>query len=347
MLFDHLEFDNHETVSFARDKASGLTAIIAVHSTRLGPALGGCRLRAYASTDAALTDVLRLSRGMSYKNALAGLPLGGGKSVIIAEPRAKTPALLRAFGEAVDRLGGRYITAEDSNTTPADMQIIATATRHVRNMGFGAGDSPSPVTARGTFLGIQAVLAHIGQGLDGAVISIEGLGAVGMDLARQLHEAGAQLVVADVDAARTDEAARRYGARMVPVGASHRVKADCFAPCALGAGLNARTIPELAARTVAGAANNQLETPEDGQRLRARGVVYAPDYVVNAGGVMSIPLPGETLTLAERMARTEVIPATIRKVLDLAEREGIASNLAADRLAEAVLAAGPQPRAAA
>lgn len=338
MIFEHAEFHDHEAVSFFHDAESGLKAIIAIHSTRLGPSLGGCRIRQYSSTDDALTDVLRLSKGMSYKNALAGLPLGGGKSVIIGDPSVcKTPALLHAFGEAVERLNGRYITAEDSNSTPSDMEIIAQSTKHVRNMGFGPGDSPSPVTARGTFLGLEAALQHLSLTIEGATISLEGLGAVGMDLARQLHEAGARLVVSDIDPERVRVACSAFGARAVPSGEGHRVAATAFVPCALGAGLNARTIPEMQVRVVAGAANNQLATPEDGWRLRERGILYAPDYVVNAGGVMSIPLPGQSLSMEERMSRTARIPQTLKQVFDLAEREGIDTNTAADRLAEAVL----------
>lgn len=346
-VFTHSEFDGHETVAFCHDKASGLRAIIAIHDTRLGPALGGFRMLPYTSEAEALTDVLRLSRGMSYKNALAGLPLGGGKSVIIGDPRQdKTPALLEAFGAFVEGLNGRYITAEDSNTSPADMEIIARRTAHVRNMGFGPDDNPSPVTALGTFYGIEVGLEVLGLPMDGAKVVVEGLGKVGMDLAARLHAAGARLVVTDVNAQAVAEAVARFGAETVAPGTAHRVQADVYAPCALGAGLNARTIPELRARMVAGAANNQLETPQDGDRLQARGVLYCPDYVVNAGGVLGIPLPGERLTMAERMARATVIQRTTRDVLDLAVERDIPTHTAADRLAQEILSGGAMRLAA-
>lgn len=340
-VLDHIEFDTHETVAFCRDAASGLRAIIAVHDTRLGPALGGCRMLPYASEAEALTDVLRLSRGMSYKNALAGLPLGGGKSVIIGDPlRDKTPALMRAFGDFVERLGGAYITAEDSNTAPQDMAEIASRTRHVRNMGFGPEDNPSPVTALGVFYGLQVGLQVLGLPLSGAVVALEGLGKVGMDLAERLHQAGAKLIVSDTSASRVAEAVARFGAEAVAVGSAHRVPATVFAPCALGAGLNADTIPELRARMIAGAANNQLATPEDGARLHERGVLYCPDYVVNAGGVLGIPLPGETLTMPQRMERAAAILHTTREVLDHAHQAQIPTNVAADVLAERILQQG-------
>lgn len=338
-LFTHPEFDNHENVVFCRDEATGLSAIIAVHSTVMGPALGGCRMRAYADEGQALYDVLRLSRGMSYKNALAGLPLGGGKSVIIGNAATdKTPELLRAFGRCVEKLGGSYITAEDSNTAPADMKIISETTHHVRNLGFGVEDSPSPVTAYGTYLGISAGLAFRGLTLEGTTVSVEGLGAVGMDLLNHLARDGARLVVSDIDASKVAEAVRLFGATAVPVGTGHAVDATVFAPCAMGAGLNARTIPQIRAEVIAGAANNQLETPEDGEALRQRGITYCPDYVVNAGGVLGIPLPGESVSREERLARAEVIRKTTLDVLALAERDGIATNVAADRMAMEIIA---------
>ncbi|SED63957.1 Glu/Leu/Phe/Val dehydrogenase [Rhodobacter sp. 24-YEA-8] len=336
--FDHPEFDDHESIVFCADARTGLRAIIAIHDTTLGPALGGCRVRAYESDAAALRDVLRLSRGMSYKNALAGLPLGGGKAVLIADPQnGKTPERLASFGDQVDRLGGAYITAEDSNSTPADMEIIATRTAHVRNLGFGAGDSPSPVTALGTWLGIQSGLEFAGVPLSDAVISVEGLGAVGMDLLHHLAEGGARLVVSDIDKAKTEEACRRFGASTVPAGTGHMVEAAVFAPCAMGAGLNARTIPQIRARVIAGAANNQLETPADGQRLKDQGIIYCPDYVVNAGGVLGIPLQGETVGMEERKRRAAIIRGTTLEVLERAARENIAPHIAADRMAQEII----------
>ena len=288
-VFDHPDFDAHEDVVFAHDPATGLRAIIAIHDTTLGPALGGCRIRDYASDDAALADVLRLSRGMSYKAALAGLPLGGGKAVILTAPgRPKTPAMMRAMGRAVERLGGRYVTAEDVGSTVADMDEVAKATAHVGGRAGDGGD-PSPFTARGVFLCLEAAVRHrLGRDLAGVHVALKGLGHVGFALAGFLHAAGARLTVADIDAGRVAEAKRAFGAAVAPVEAIAALGADVFAPCALGGDLCAAAIPRLGAGIVCGAANNQLATAEDDIRLARRGVLYCPDYLVNAGGVISV-----------------------------------------------------------
>jgi len=283
----------HERVLFAADPASGLRTIIALHSTARGPAFGGCRLWSYADEASALTDALRLSQGMSLKNALADLPFGGGKAVIL-KPRGDfdRTALFAAFGRAVQTLQGHYITAEDVGTTSADMRIVQQHTAHVsgipRDGAFG-GD-PSPKTAFGVFVAIEAAVQRLSgrASLEGVRVAVQGLGSVGMHLARHLHHAGASLVVADVDAARAEKARERFGAEVVGVDAIIAAPVDVFAPCALGAVLNARTIPSLQARLVAGAANNQLATPADGDALHARGVTYLPDYLVNAGGIISV-----------------------------------------------------------
>ena len=294
MIFDAPDFDAHEAVHCAHDAAAGLTAIIAIHSTALGPAAGGTRWRAYDSDTAALADALRLSRGMSYKNAMAGLLMGGGKGVVIKTPGApKTEALLRALGDIIEGLNGRYVTAEDVGMTDIDMTVIAGRTRHVAGLPVAAGavgGNPGPSTAQGVFVGMRAALAHkLGRRDFGGVhVAIEGLGSVGGALAQKLAAAGAVLTLADSDSARATGLAMRLGARVVGVEAIAGVAADIFSPNAMGAGLNAATIAALQVAIVAGAANNQLAKPEDGARLAARGILYAPDYVINAGGIISV-----------------------------------------------------------
>ena len=334
-LFTHPDFDDHEQVVFARDAAAGLTAILAVHSTSLGPALGGCRIWRYASEDEAVADVLRLSRGMTYKAALAGLPLGGGKSVVLADAQAeKTPAMMRALGGAVERLGGRYIVAEDVGATVADMDAIATERAHVSGTSATVGD-PSPWTARGVYLAMQAAARHRwGSGIEGRTVSVTGLGNVGSNLCRHLAGAGARLVVSDIREDAVRRVVQETGAATTAPQAAHAAEADIFAPCALGAGLNAQTIPEIRVQVICGAANNQLATPEDGDRLAARGILYAPDYLVNAGGLVSVARV--KLGLDERAAEAKLlaIPATLAQVFRSAEQHGTHPAAAADRLAE-------------
>lgn len=284
----------HEKVLHVHDEASGLRAIIAVHSTSLGPAAGGCRLWTYSSSEAALVDALRLSEGMSYKNALAGLALGGGKAVILGpvEPD-KREAVFEAFGRAVEGLGGRYVTAEDVGVSVADMEVVATQTRFVSGLParHGAvGGDPSPFTARGVRLGIEAAVeAALGRPqIDGLRIAIQGLGHVGSHLARELAERGAKLVVADVDKARVETACDLYGAEIAPVEEILMSDVDVLAPCALGGAITEQTARQLRARIVAGAANNQLATPLAGKLLFERGITYAPDYVINAGGIIMV-----------------------------------------------------------
>ena len=294
MLFDAPDFDAHEGIHFVADPASGLRAIIAVHSTHRGPAAGGCRYWSYADDAAALTDALRLSRGMSYKNAMAGLPMGGGKGVVFkdrAEP--KSDALLEAFGKAIDSLGGRYVTAEDVGMSDADMTVIARRTRHVSGLpvaGGAAGGNPGPSTAEGVFVGMRAAIRHkLGRDdFAGVHVAIQGLGSVGSGVAERLAHAGARLTVADIDDARAGRLAATLGARHVAVGEIMTVSADVFSPNALGAILNDASIAALDVAVVAGAANNQLATPADGARITARGILYAPDYVINAGGIINV-----------------------------------------------------------
>lgn len=346
--FESPHFAAHESVHCFADPATGLRALIAVHSTARGPAVGGCRFWSYASSEAALTDALRLSRGMSYKNALAGLPLGGGKAVVL-KPAGEfdRAALFAAFGRAVDTLGGRYVTAEDVGTTVADMHSIATATRHVGGLaGHGnvAGGDPSPSTAWGVFLGLREAWSHVRGGgavdLAGVRVAVQGLGGVGFHLCRHLHAAGARLLVSDLDAARVGRAVAEFDATAVAPADILAADADIFSPCALGAVLDAASIPTLRAALVAGAANNQLATAADGERLRQRGILYAPDYVINAGGIIRVACEylrqGSESEVRAHIAR---IPATLRTVLEQAARESLPTHVVADRLAERALQA--------
>jgi leucine dehydrogenase len=333
-LFDHPDFDGHEQVMFAHNASDGLRAIIAVHDTALGPALGGCRIWNYRSLDEAVTDVLRLSKGMTYKAALAGLALGGGKSVVLAHRDSKTPAMMRAMGRAVERMGGRYIVAEDVGATVADMDEVAKETAHVAGLSSGVGD-PSPWTARGVFLSMQAAAQHRwGTDVAGRRVSVTGLGNVGGNLCRLLAEAGAKLVVSDIRAEAVETMVRDTGAEVADPADAHRVTADIFAPCALGAGLNSDTTPEIQAEIVCGAANNQLATAADGDRLKDRGVLYAPDYLVNAGGLISVARRPLGMSDAIAEAKLTAIPGTLAEIFARAEAEAVSTATAADRVAE-------------
>jgi leucine dehydrogenase len=351
-VFEAADFDHHETVAFFDHKASGLRAIIAIHSTALGPACGGTRAYPYKSSDAALTDVLRLSRGMSYKNAIADLPLGGGKAVFIGDPATdKTEARLLAYADAVNTLGGRYITAMDVGMTQRDLPIIARGTKYVAGFdqpGKSGGDS-GPMTALGVFLGLKTAVKHR-LGVDttkGLVIAVQGLGKVGMKLARALHEEGARLVVSDVTQEFVDRAVAEFSAE--PVDADDIVTAECdvLSPNALGAVLNARTIPQLHARVVAGAANNQLGHGEDGAALQARGILYAPDYVINGGGVICVAGQIFDWSNAEIERRVRAIPDRLTQIFSRADQAGEPTNVIADRMAEERMANGGAKRHAA
>lgn len=329
----------HERVFFCRDPEAGYRAVIAIHSTAAGPAAGGTRFWSYSSEDQALTDALRLSHGMTYKNAMAGLPLGGGKSVILKDgDRVNREALFRAHGRFIERLGGSYMTGEDVGTTPSDMQYVRRETRHVA----GVTDDPSPYTARGVLRAMQAAaLQRWGSDdLAGRRVVIQGVGAVGVHLARELKAVGAELIVTDVDTGRTRQVVEAMGARAVAPDEIYDVEADVFAPCALGGILNVQTIPRLRVAIVAGSANNQLLESDDGDRLQARGILYAPDYVTNAGGVIAIA-GREVLGWDDRKIyeRVEAVFDTTREVFALANQTGVAPHVAADRLAEQRLAA--------
>jgi leucine dehydrogenase len=325
------------------DAAAKLSALIAVHDATLGPACGGCRIRPYQNFAAALDDVTRLSRGMTYKNALGGIPFGGGKAVIIADPKTeKTEAMLAAFGRAVESLGGLYYTAEDSGVTEHDLEIVRKETKFVAGLqGGGKGGNPSPYTARGVFRGIEAA-AHFRLGrnsLQGARVAILGVGAVGMALSQLLHEAGAMLTVADVNEAAVAEAVRRFSATPVSPADCIAADADVFAPCALGGSISAATLPRLRAPVVAGAANNQLATPDMDAALRAKGVLYAPDYVINAAGVISVGLEIlGTWDAADLGRRIDGIGATLEAIFERARREGRPTGEIADAMAQEVIA---------
>jgi len=345
MIFSAADFSDHERVVFFRDRVSGLRAIIAIHDTTLGPAVGGARMLPYSSEGDALADVLRLSRGMTYKSALAGLPFGGGKAVLLGDPaRDKTPELLHAFARCVDELGGRYIVGEDMNVSVYDVREMQRYTKHVAGLieGKHAGGDPSPFTARGVYAGIGAAVRYRSRqdSLRAVRVAVQGVGSVGKVLCELLHAAGAQLIVADIDRGASEDVAARLGARIVDTKTIHAEDVDVFAPCARGGVLNDVTIPELQAPIVAGAANNQLAEDRHGESLLERGVLYAPDYVINAGGIINGS--GEILGRYDREAslrQIERIGQTLSHIFERSEASHESTNCIADRMAEERLAA--------
>ncbi len=333
--FAALEALGHERLLLFVDPSAKYRGIVAIHSTRLGPAVGGTRFWRYESEAAALTDALRLSRGMSYKNALAGLPFGGGKSVIWDIGGQDRAAVFRAHARAIDSLNGQYITGEDVGTTVQDMELMRTVTPHVAGLATGAGD-PGPFTARGVFRALLACARHAWQTQDlhGRHVALQGVGGVGAQLARLLHEAGARLTIADANRERAEATAALYGASLVSPGAIYDVDADIFAPCALGGILNDDTVPRLRAQIVVGAANNQLLENRHAQGLRERGITYGPDYVANSGGVISGAMDIAGWTAEQSRARIEQIYDTMLGVLQQADVLGMTTAEAADRMAE-------------
>ena len=349
-VFSSPAFDDHEQVIFFYDRGSGLKAIVALHDTTLGPAVGGCRMWPYATGDDAVTDVLRLSKGMTFKAAMADLPYGGGKTVIIGDPKTdKSEALFRALGRGIESLGGRYYTGEDVGTSPTDMDWAAEETSYVlgSTRGGGSGD-PSPVTARGVWLGIRAAVRHQldRSDLAGVRVAIQGLGHVGYNLARLLAQDGAQLIVADIDPARIERAVDELAAKPVGVDAIIDVECDVLAPCALGGTINDHTIRRLACRIVAGAANNQLLEDRHGAALHARGILYAPDYVINAGGLINIAqeLQAGGYNRERALAQVETIGTTLAEIFERAKREGLPTHEVADRIARERIAVGRRQR---
>lgn len=348
-LFGHLKAYDYGEAHFKFDKATGLKAIVAVHDSRLGPALGGCRFIEYASDEDAVIDALRLARGMTYKAALAGLAHGGGKSVII-RPRQHFDrvALFRAFGKFVDDLGGHYITAEDSGTGLEDMEVVRTVTKHVTGVDQARGGSgdPSPFTALGVRRGIEAcVKFKLGKSsLEGVHVAVQGVGHVGYYLCKELHACGAKISVADVDALKAERAKREFGASVVALDKIAALECDVYAPCALGSALNDATIPYLEAKIVAGAANNQLEKPRHGDDLHARGILYAPDYAINAGGLVNVAQEVLGYDAEKSRDKTMKIYDTIFEIAERSARTGAATYKIADMLVEEKLAAvSPKP----
>src|SRR6056297_330777 len=335
-LFKRLELDDYEQVVFNYDEASGLKAIIAIHDTTLGPALGGTRIWDYETEEEALNDVLRLAKGMTYKSAAAGLNLGGGKAVIIGDPKEiKSEELWRAYGRFVQSLNGRYITAEDVNTNVDDMHIVAEETDFVTGLPSTSGD-PSPVTALGVFHGIRASADEVysTDDLNGKVVAVQGVGHVGYYLVKHLKEAGADVVVTDIKQENIDQVVEDFGVQVVEPGKIYSVECDIFAPCALGAVINDDTIPQLKCDIVAGAANNVLEEERHGDILEEKGILYAPDYVINAGGVINVydELIGSDRERALRRAKN--IYNNIKKVFKISKRDDISTYKAADIMAE-------------
>jgi len=346
-VFGKLSTYDFGEVHFRLDKATQLRAIVAVHDSRMGPALGGCRFIEYDTEEAAYTDALRLARGMTYKAALAGLAHGGGKSVIIRpKSRFDRVALFRAFGRFIEDLRGHYITAEDSGTGLEDMEIVRTVTKHVTGIdpSHGGSGDPSPFTALGVRRGIEAcVKFKLGKSdLKGVHVAIQGVGHVGYHLCKELHAQGARLTVADVDKLKSERCQREFGAAVVGIDDIPKVECDVFAPCALGAGINDQTVPHLNTSIVAGAANNQLAEPRHGDDLYARGILYAPDYAINAGGLVNVAqeVKGYDPKLARE--RTMQIYDTIYEICDRSKKLAAPTYKVADIMVEEKLAAAPR-----
>lgn len=338
-LFAAMERDDYEEVLFCQDKASGLKAIIAIHDTTLGPALGGTRMWTYATEGEAVVDALRLAKGMTYKNAVAGLNLGGGKTVIIGDPKKdKNEAMFRAFGRYIQGLNGRYITAEDVGTTEEDMDIIHQETDFVTGISatYGSSGNPSPATAFGVYRGMKAAAkaAFGSDSLNGRTVAVQGVGNVSFTLCKYLHEEGARLIVTDINKEAVSRAVEAYGATAVDPGEIIQADCDIYAPCALGATINDESLPLLRAKVVAGAANNQLKEPRHGDALHEMGIVYAPDYVINAGGVINIADELNGYNKERAFKQIAKIYDSITRVLEISQLSGIPAYAAADQLAE-------------
>lgn len=343
-IFSHPEFDQHEQIVFCHDKDSGLKAIIAIHNTNRGPALGGCRMWNYTNDQEALTDALRLAKGMTYKSALANLPLGGGKSVIIGDPRQhKTPELLAAMGRFLERTGNQYIAAEDSGTSVPDLKAmgqftdnVAGITNHPGIDGQPCNGDPSPATAYGTFVGLQAAVQHRlnTSDLKGLRVAIQGMGNVGYRLAEHLHNAGAELFISDIQNAPVQRAITELGATAVPLDEVLFQEVDVIAPCALGASLNDESIPQIKAKVVAGAANNQLAEAKHDLALKERGILYAPDFAINAGGIIDIAYERSGYDLDKAKAHIETIGVTLTEIFDRSDKESRPTGEIANELAE-------------
>ncbi|WBF54602.1 Glu/Leu/Phe/Val dehydrogenase [Lysinibacillus sp. JK80] len=338
-IFKYMEKYDYEQLVFCQDEASGLKAVIAIHDTTLGPALGGARMWTYASEENAIEDALRLARGMTYKNAAAGLNLGGGKTVIIGDPfKDKNEEMFRALGRFIQGLNGRYITAEDVGTTVSDMDLIHEETNYVTGISpaFGSSGNPSPVTAYGVYRGMKAAAkeAFGSDSLEGLKVSVQGLGNVAYKLCEYLHNEGAKLVVTDINQAAIDRVVNDFDAIAVAPDEIYAQEVDIFSPCALGAILNDETIPQLKAKVIAGSANNQLKDSRHGDYLHELGIVYAPDYVINAGGVINVADELYGYNRERAMKRVDGIYESIEKIFAISKRDGIPTYVAANRLAE-------------
>jgi len=327
-----------EKVLFAEDSQSGLSAIIAIHNTNLGPACGGIRMLPYASTNEALNDVLRLAKGMSYKSALAGINFGGGKSVIIGNPAEKSPPLFHAFGDFLDTFKGKYIAAKDMNIDSSDLALVKQKCRHVLGVEGEPGTSgdPSPVTALGVFRALEATVEFLtgSRKVNGLKVAVQGIGHVGYSLAEYVKKSGGELWVTDTNMKTVEKAQKELGARFVPLEEIYDLDCDIFAPCARGAVLNESTIPRLKFKAVVGAANNQLATPQDGIRLHERKILYAPDYAVNSGGIINIFIESKGYDRNQALSKTDEIYRTMREVFDRSKKTGRPTFEVADQLAE-------------
>jgi leucine dehydrogenase len=338
-IFEYMEKYDYEQMVMCQDKASGLKAVIAIHDTTLGPALGGTRMWTYNSEAEAIEDALRLAKGMTYKAACAGLNLGGGKTVIMGDPRKdKNEAMFRAFGRYIQGLNGRYITAEDVGTTVADMDLIHQETDYVTGISpaFGSGGNPSPVTAYGVYVGMKATAKHAwgNDSLEGKTVAVQGVGNVSYNLCRYLHEEGARLIVTDINQESVKRAVEEFGARAVDVNDIYSVDCDIFSPNALGAVINDETIPQFKARVIAGAANNVLKEERHGDQIHEMGFYYAPDYVINAGGLINVADELHGYNRERAMKKVEGIYQNIEKVFEIAQRDKIPTYKAADRMGE-------------
>lgn len=343
-IFTNPHYDRHEQLVFGYDEASGLKAIVAVHNTQRGPALGGCRMHPYGSEGEALADVLRLSKGMTYKSALADLPLGGGKSVIIGNPASdKRAELLQAMGDFVDTLGGRYIVAKDVGITVQDLATMATRSKHISGvsqsideLGKPRNGDPSPSTAHGVYCGIMASVGYQlkRKDLQGLRVAIQGLGSVGYRLAGMLREQGAELYVSDLNPDTLQRAATEFGAHVVPGDAILDLEVDVLSPCAMGAVINEHNVNKIRATIIAGAANNQLATPAEGERLFRRGILYAPDYVINAGGIIDAYYMDTEQGARELNNHVENIGNTLEAIYHESRRSQRATHVIADQMAE-------------
>ncbi|KGA97887.1 leucine dehydrogenase [Alkalihalobacillus alcalophilus ATCC 27647 = CGMCC 1.3604] len=348
-LFSEMEYYDYEQVVVCQDKSSGLKAIIAIHDTTLGPALGGTRMWMYENEEAAFNDALRLARGMTYKNAAAGLNLGGGKTVIIGDPRKdKNEEMFRAFGRYIQGLNGRYITAEDVGTTVEDMDTIYQETNYVTGISqaYGSSGNPSPVTAYGVYVGMKATAkaAFGSDDLSGKKVAVQGVGNVSYHLCKYLHEEGVELIVTDINKESVKRAQDDFGAKAVEVNDIYSVDCDIFAPCALGAIINDVTIPVLKAKVIAGAANNQLKDESHGHTLHDLGIYYAPDYVINAGGVINVADELNGYNRDRALKKVETIYQNLETVFEISAREKIPTFKAANRMAEERIARMKQSR---